>query len=199
MRAETISHEMINPQADRRLAYALLRAIIGVNLAVHGVSRLLAGPHAFAASLVGQFQATPLPAWSVMSFGLVLPWVEAALGLLILFGLATRFALVAASLTILALTFGSTLRQDWQTAALQLIYAAIYAALLSFRSENAYSRGPPARLTHNPHRPILAPKARKAASFMQHLKGPHAQSSLHRCPRRHCRNPGWPYGCGGRR
>jgi thiosulfate dehydrogenase (quinone) large subunit len=96
-------------------------------------------PHAFAASLVGTFHATPLPSWAVMPFGLALPWVEAALGLLILLGLATRFAVVAASLTILVLTFGSTLRQDWESAGLQLIYAAIYAALLAFRSENVYS------------------------------------------------------------
>lgn len=132
-------NEAEDVQVDRHLAYALLRAIIGVNLAVHGISRLLAGPHAFAASLVGMFHATFLPAWSVMSFGLVLPWVEAAVGLLVLFGLATRFALIAASFTILVLTFGSTLRQDWESAGLQLIYAAIYAALLAFRRENAYS------------------------------------------------------------
>jgi thiosulfate dehydrogenase [quinone] large subunit len=124
---------------DRRLAYALLRAIVGINLAMHGISRLLAGPHAFATSLVGLFHATPLPACSVMSFGLVLPWVEASLGLLLVFGLATRLALIAASITILALTFGSALRQDWQSAGLQLIYAAIYAALLAFRCNNAYS------------------------------------------------------------
>ncbi|HZD77169.1 MAG TPA: DoxX family membrane protein [Acidobacteriaceae bacterium] len=135
----TSTHEIADQQLDRRLAYALLRVIIGVNLAVHGISRLLAGPHAFATSLVGMFHATALPAWSVLSFGLALPWVEAALGLLILLGLATRFALIAASLTILMLTFGSTLRQDWQSAGLQLIYAAIYAALLVFRQENAYS------------------------------------------------------------
>lgn len=135
----TSAHEIIEAQLDRRLAYALLRAIIGVNLAVHGVSRLLAGPHAFATSLVTMFHSTPLPAWSVMAFGLVLPWIEAALGLLILLGLATRFSLVVASLTMLALTFGSTLRQDWQIAGLQLIYAAIYTALLGFRQENAYS------------------------------------------------------------
>ena len=126
-------------QLDRHVAYALLRAIIGINLAVHGISRLLAGPHAFAASLVVMFHATFLPAWSLMAFGLVLPWIEAALGLLILFGAATRYALIAASLTILVLTFGSTLRQDWESAGLQLIYAAIYSALLAFRRENAYS------------------------------------------------------------
>ena len=131
--------EAADAQVDRHVAYGLLRAIIGINLAVHGISRLLAGPHAFAASLVGLFHATPLPAWSVFAFGFVLPWVEAALGLLLLFGLATRFALIAASLTILALTFGSCLRQDWESAGVQLIYAAIYSALLALRRENAYS------------------------------------------------------------
>ncbi len=135
----TVSNEIASAQSDRRIAYALLRAIIGVNLAVHGITRLLAGPHAFAASLLNMFHATPIPPWSVAAFGLVLPWIEAGLGLLILFGLATRYALIAASITILALTFGSTLRQDWESAGLQLIYAAIYAALLAFRSENLYS------------------------------------------------------------
>jgi thiosulfate dehydrogenase [quinone] large subunit len=135
----TSSNETAEAQLDRRVAYVLLRAIIGVNLAVHGISRLLAGPHAFAASLIGAFHATPLPPWSITAFGLVLPWIEAALGLLILLGLATRFALIAALLTILVLTFGSTLRQDWDSASIQLIYAAIYAALLAFRRENIYS------------------------------------------------------------
>jgi thiosulfate dehydrogenase [quinone] large subunit len=133
------TNEAADAQLDRRLAYALLRAITGVNLAVHGISRLLAGPHAFAASLTGMFRATLLPVWSVTAFGLVLPWIEAAFGLLILFGAATRYALIFASLTILVLTFGSTLRQDWETAGLQLIYAATYAALLAFRQHNAYS------------------------------------------------------------
>jgi uncharacterized membrane protein YphA (DoxX/SURF4 family) len=111
----TSSNETAEAQLDRRVAYVLLRAIIGVNLAVHGISRLLAGPHAFAASLVGAFHATPLPPWSITAFGLVLPWIEAALGLLILLGLATRFALIAALLTILVLTFGSTLRLPFLT------------------------------------------------------------------------------------
>jgi thiosulfate dehydrogenase [quinone] large subunit len=133
------TNETADAQLDRHVAYALLRATIGINLAVHGMSRLLAGPHAFAVSLVGMFHTPLLPAWSLMAFGLVLPWIEAALGLLILFGAATRYALIAASLTILVLTFGSTLRQDWESAGLQLIYAGIYSALLAFRRENAYS------------------------------------------------------------
>lgn len=124
---------------DVAIAYLLLRAILGLNIFVHGVSRLLAGPAQFAASLVSMFGKTPLPSWSVHAFGLILPWVEALLGLLLLIGWRTREALIGGSLLIFVLTFGSTLRQDWESAGLQLIYAGVYAALLSGRAKNIYS------------------------------------------------------------
>ena len=54
--------------SDQRLAYALLRMVVGLNLLMHGVSRMLAGPGTFAAKLAGQFAHAPLPAWSVWSF-----------------------------------------------------------------------------------------------------------------------------------
>ena len=47
---------------------------------------------------------------------MVLPAIEALLGLLLLIGLRTRAALVAASLLIMVLTFGSALVQDWPAA-----------------------------------------------------------------------------------
>jgi thiosulfate dehydrogenase [quinone] large subunit len=68
-----------------------------------------------------------------------LPWLEAILGLLVLIGLRTRVALIAGSILLIVLTFGSTLRQDWQSAGLQLIYASIYAALLAFLNNNKCS------------------------------------------------------------
>jgi thiosulfate dehydrogenase [quinone] large subunit len=135
----TIQRNQDHRTQDLALAYLLLRITIGLNIFMHGVSRLLSGPASFAGVLVPMFQKTPLPGWSVYGFGLVLPWIEATLGLLILLGLRTRFALTAASLLIIVLTFGSTLRQDWEIAGLQLIYASIYAALLAFRDRNLYS------------------------------------------------------------
>jgi hypothetical protein len=39
----------------------------------------------------------------------------------------------------IALTFGSTLRQDWTAAGWQLLYAFAYATLLAFREYNRYS------------------------------------------------------------
>jgi thiosulfate dehydrogenase [quinone] large subunit len=121
------------------LAFLLLRLTLALNICMHGVSRLAAGPAAFASSLVPIFQNTLLPAWSVHIFGLILPWAEAILGFLLLIGFCTSFALVCGALLILVLTFGTALRQDWSTAGVQLIYAAIYAALLALDRWNDYS------------------------------------------------------------
>jgi thiosulfate dehydrogenase [quinone] large subunit len=120
------------------LAYLLLRMTVGVNIAMHGLSRLLAGPSVFAGSLLPLFRNTPLPAWFVRGFGLGLPWLEAALGLLVLAGLFTRAALTGCALLILVLTFGTTLRQDWAGAGAQLVYAVVFAGLLAFRERDAY-------------------------------------------------------------
>jgi thiosulfate dehydrogenase [quinone] large subunit len=124
---------------DANLAYCMLRATLGLNICFHGVSRILQGPAVFANYLVTMFQKTPLPAWSVHLFGLGLPWIELILGALVLVGLRLRSALVAGSLLMFVLTFGSALRQDWDIAGLQLIYAAIYAALLAFREKVWFS------------------------------------------------------------
>ncbi len=125
--------------SDERLAYALLRIVAGTNLMMHGISRMVAGPGEFAARLVTQFAHAPLPAWSVWAFGLVLPSIEGLLGLLLLIGLRTRATLVAATVLLLVLTFGSSLVQDWTAAGTQLTYAAVYAALLFLRRYNGWS------------------------------------------------------------
>jgi thiosulfate dehydrogenase [quinone] large subunit len=125
--------------ADERLAYALLRIVVGVNLMMHGISRAIAGPGEFAAKLVMQFSHTPLPAWSVWLFGLMLPTLEGLVGLLILIGLRTRAALIAATLLIVALTFGSALLQDWAAAGTQLLYAVVYSLLIYLNRHNGWS------------------------------------------------------------
>jgi thiosulfate dehydrogenase (quinone) large subunit len=111
---------------DLSMAYALLRAMLGVNITMHGTSRILGGVGVFTAALEKQFAATPLPHFAVRAFGSALPWAEASVGLLILVGGATRIALVAGGLLILVLTIGSTLHQDWEIAGLQLAYATVY-------------------------------------------------------------------------
>jgi thiosulfate dehydrogenase (quinone) large subunit len=125
--------------ADKQLAYALLRLILGLNIAVHGLSRIYTGVKPFAEGMVPLFAKTPLPPASVYFYAASLPFAEAIIGLFVLFGVASRYAYVAGSLVILSLTFGSTLRQDWESAGLQLIYALLYAILLATREYNKFS------------------------------------------------------------
>ncbi len=124
---------------DLSVAYALLRITLGVNIAVHGVSRIMAGTAGFAASLTSQFAGTPLPHFAVQGFGYVLPLAEAVIGLAVLLGLFTRVALIAGALVMVALTFGTCLRQDWNVAGLQLIYSTVYFILIGFLRYNAFS------------------------------------------------------------
>ena len=126
-------------KADAVVAYFLLRVALGLNILMHGVARIASGTGVFAATLSHTFQNTPLPRPAVLAFGTCLPWVEAALGLVLLIGLFTREALVGGSILILVLTFGSTLHQDWDVAGIQLTYALAYAALLACQGLNIYS------------------------------------------------------------
>jgi thiosulfate dehydrogenase [quinone] large subunit len=123
---------------DRRLAYAILRFTLGLSILMHGLVRL---PHlsAFADATAKLFVNTPLPAFTVRLFALGLAFVEAAVGLLVLLGLWTRWALFFGALTMAALVFGTALRSEWNTLAIQLLYALIYAVLIATREYNQYS------------------------------------------------------------
>jgi len=144
---QILGTEQHDPDASRKwlvgndlsLAYALLRITLGTNIALHGISRIVAGPASFVSSLTKQFEGTVLPHLAVQGFGYALPWLEALIGLLILFGALTRVALIAGALLIVLLTLGSTLHQDWDIAGLQLIYALAYFVLIGLRQYNVWS------------------------------------------------------------
>ena len=126
--------------SDLVWAYTILRLSFGANIMLHGVSRLLAGHAAFLAYLTHYFEKTPLvPASLLPSFAWVLPPVETLLGLLLVLGLWTRFALIAGALVLAMLVVGTNLAQDWNVAGLQLIYAFLYCYLLVHRGRNVVS------------------------------------------------------------
>lgn len=124
---------------DAILGYLVLRICLGVNIAMHGIARLIAGPAVFAATITKQFAHTLLPAWSVQAFGLSLPWIESIVGLLILVGVATRYVLFFGGLLIAVLTFGTTLMQQWEISGTQLIYAVAFSLLLVWRRHDLLS------------------------------------------------------------
>jgi thiosulfate dehydrogenase [quinone] large subunit len=84
------------------------------------------------------FQKSPLPVWSVYAFGYMLPVVEAIIGACVLLGFQTRRPLIAGSVLMLILTFGSTLRQDWPTVGIQPTYSVVYSLLLAAVPFNSF-------------------------------------------------------------
>ena len=126
--------------SDTVLAYTILRVSFGANIMLHGVSRFLMGHTAFLAYLTHYFEKTTLiPASTLPAFATVLPYLETGFGLLLLLGLATRFALIGGALVITMLVFGTNLAQDWLVSGLQLIYAFLYYYLLAHLGENRIS------------------------------------------------------------
>ncbi len=123
---------------DRKLGYVALRVTLGLSILMHGLVRL---PHlgAFADGMVKEFAGTLLPAAIVRPFAISLVFVETLIGLLVLLGLWSRWALLLGAACMASLVFGTALKSDWNTLAIQLLYAAIYAALIATREYNAYS------------------------------------------------------------
>ncbi|MBZ5658876.1 MAG: DoxX family membrane protein [Acidobacteriia bacterium] len=126
--------------SDTITAYAILRVSFGANIMLHGVSRILMGHAAFLAYLTHYFEKTTvIPASMLPAFATVQPWVELVLGLLLMVGLFTRFALIAGGIVVLCLVIGTNLAQDWLVSGLQLIYAFLYYYLLAHIGENGLS------------------------------------------------------------
>jgi thiosulfate dehydrogenase [quinone] large subunit len=126
--------------SDTVVAYTILRVSFGLNIMLHGVSRLLAGHAAFLAYLTHYFEKAPfIPASTLPAFASVLPWVETTLGLLLVLGIATRFSLIVGAIVITCLVIGTNLAQDWVVSGLQLIYAFLYYYLLAHYKENLLS------------------------------------------------------------
>jgi thiosulfate dehydrogenase [quinone] large subunit len=120
------------PGLEQRLAYLLLRLIAGMDFFGHGFARIFTGTHlgGFAHGMVADMAKSPLPASLVLATGYVVPCVELVIGVLLLAGVATRFALIAAMLLMLALMFGITMKQEWNVAEQQLFYGLVLALLL---------------------------------------------------------------------
>jgi uncharacterized membrane protein YphA (DoxX/SURF4 family) len=75
---------------------------------------------------VKEFAAAPLPPALVGAYATALPFVEGGIGLLLVLGLFTRPALVAAMLVIMSLIFGSSLLEKWSLVGDQMLYWALH-------------------------------------------------------------------------
>lgn len=123
---------------ERKAAYAILRLSLGVNILLHGLVRL---PHplAFARTVASQFAGTVVPEMAALGFSLALPFLESGVGLLLVLGWKTRWALRAGSLVMVALIAGTALRSDWHTLGVQVVYSIFYYLLHRDVSDNGFA------------------------------------------------------------
>jgi thiosulfate dehydrogenase [quinone] large subunit len=123
---------------DAQLAHALARFGLGINLALHGLTRIPKFAE-FAAHLQTQFAPTilPSPLVSASAYGIVT--AECVVGVLLLLGWKLRATLVGGSLLMCILLFGTCLVQNWTVAGDQLVYLAFFAALLATRRYDWFS------------------------------------------------------------
>ena len=120
-------------------SYAILRFTLGTTFLLHGITRLVSGWSAFADEMVQSFHDTFLPEFMVRPFALSAPPVEAVLGTLLCLGLFTRWTLIAGGLWMVALVFGTTVRQDFPVVAIQLLYALVFFLLQVWEPFNRVS------------------------------------------------------------
>jgi len=127
----TVTH----PTAEHRQAYLLLRLFTGVDFFCHGFARIFTGTHlsGFAQGMVKSMAAAPLPTSLTLATGYSVPPVELLIGVLLLLGIFTRFALTLSFLLMLVLVFGVGMKQDWAVAGQQLLYAVVLFVLLFAR------------------------------------------------------------------
>jgi thiosulfate dehydrogenase [quinone] large subunit len=114
----------------RSLAFALIRVALGLNIFLHGAVRMGANYQKFINWTVGVFKDAPLPQFAVSAFAHVIPFWEISVGILLIVGLFTLPALLAGIVLMMALMSGMCIVQNWEIVGLQMLYIAIYGALL---------------------------------------------------------------------
>jgi thiosulfate dehydrogenase [quinone] large subunit len=126
--------------SGRLLGYVVLRVCLGFAFMMHGVARIFFGHfHPYLTEYTNRFVGSPLPLVVARDFLAALPFVEAALGFLLLIGMATLYTLCFCGFIMLCLLFGTCLRQDWNGAQTQLIYTFLFAYLLMNLECNGWS------------------------------------------------------------
>jgi thiosulfate dehydrogenase (quinone) large subunit len=123
---------------QQQIGYALLRVTFGVVFLFSGIEKFRAGLGNFAGGMLQQFSGK-LPGVLVQPFAYSLPFVETILGVLIILGLLTTFALSLSGLLLVALTFGTVMLGQFPTVAHNTQYGLVNFVLLWTFAYNRYS------------------------------------------------------------
>lgn len=134
---EADKHEAIH---EYSVAALLLRLPLGILFFFAGLNKILGGYGNFVRWIVTDMgEKTWLPNALLYPYGYALPFLELALGGLLILGLWTRPALLATGLLLLSLMFGKVLAQDHATVANIANYCLIAAVGYYFSRHNRLS------------------------------------------------------------
>lgn len=120
----------MKPLTPQQWGYLTLRLTLGINMLMHGLTRIISGVGEFAEMTSAGFADSPMPLGLAKAFLIGLPFIELIIGAMMVVGLFTRYALIAGGFLITLLTFGSTAQQNWSAAGVQLPYAIAFSLLL---------------------------------------------------------------------
>jgi thiosulfate dehydrogenase [quinone] large subunit len=123
----------------RALGYFVLRLSLGVDMVMHYVVRQWGISQDFVPVTEKMFVGNLLPMSWVHVFLTVLPYFEGVLGVLLVLGLLSRWALTAEGLLVTVLLFGTALRSDWTVVSHQMIYLLFVFILLAVEEYDYFS------------------------------------------------------------
>ena len=124
--------------ADITLAYALARIGLGVNIMLHGWTRIPA-IGAFQTRLHEQFAPTFLPVFLLDIASYCILFTEATIGPFLIVGLFVRQALTGLGMLFIILLFGTCLSQQFGIATTQITYMIFFIPLLAGVVYDGYS------------------------------------------------------------
>jgi thiosulfate dehydrogenase [quinone] large subunit len=123
----------------RALGYFMLRLSLGVDMVMHYVVRQWGVSQDFVPVTEKMFVGNLLPMSWVHVFLTILPYFEGVLGVLLVLGLLSRWALTAEGLLVTVLLFGTALRSDWTVVSHQMIYLLFVFILLAVEEYDYFS------------------------------------------------------------
>jgi len=123
----------------RALGYFILRLSLGVDMLMHYVVRTWGISQDFVPVTEKMFVGNLLPMSWVHVFLTILPYFEGLLGVLLVLGLLSRWALTAEGLLVTVLLFGTALRSDWTVVSHQMIYLLFVFILLAVEDYDYFS------------------------------------------------------------
>lgn len=127
----------LNPR-DITTAYTFLRVIIGICYFNIGFNRI-GNMSGFVDGMVQMFADTYMPTFLVQINAFLVTPIELIAGLLLIFGLFTRAALIALLAVMVVLIYGVTLVQNSDLANSQLMYDLLLCILLAGLRFNTFS------------------------------------------------------------